>query len=127
MLSGIILPIISMTVGEYYDFPNLDFMISKFVMPTGTQWIWITVLGVAAMIGQIFLTKAFAYGKAGPISVAGYSNIIFSVVFGVFLGDALPTWLSFAGITLVISSGILISWKKKVKLVKSGKGKEKPF
>jgi drug/metabolite transporter (DMT)-like permease len=115
MLSGIILPIISMTVGEYYDFPNLDFMISKFVMPSGTQWFWIALLGVAAMIGQIFLTKAFAYGKAGPISVAGYSNIIFSVCFGILLGDAIPAWLSFAGIILVISSGILISWKRRLR------------
>lgn len=118
MLSGILLPIISMTIGEFYDFPNLDFMISKFVMPSGWQWLWIAVLGVAAMIGQIFLTKAFAFGKAGPISVAGYSNIIFSVFFGILLGDAIPTWLSFAGISLVIISGVLISWKKKVVAVK---------
>ncbi len=116
MLSGILLPIISMLIGEFYDFPNLDFMISKFVLPIGIQWVWIAVLGVAAMIGQIFLTKAFAYGKAGPISVAGYSNIIFSIFFGVFLGDALPTWLSFGGISLVIISGIIISWKNKPKV-----------
>lgn len=116
MLSGILLPIISMLIGEFYDFPNLDFMISTFVLPVGTQWIWIAVLGIAAMIGQIFLTKAFAYGKAGSISVAGYSNIIFSIFFGVFLGDALPTWLSFGGILLIIISGILISWKNKPKV-----------
>lgn len=113
MLSGILLPIISMTIGEFYTFPNLDFMISRFVIPSGMQWFWMGVLGVAAMIGQIYMTKAFAFGKAGPISVAGYSNIVFSVFFGVFLGDALPTVLSFGGISLVIVSGILISRKRK--------------
>jgi drug/metabolite transporter (DMT)-like permease len=111
MLSGIALPIISLWIGEYYSFPELDFMIDKFIMPQGVQWFWIGILGVAALIGQIFLTRAFTYGKAGPISAVGFSNIVFSIIFGVILGDPALGWLSIFGIILVISSGILISFK----------------
>ncbi|KPM48268.1 DMT family transporter [Jiulongibacter sediminis] len=115
MISGIVLPIISMGIGEFYQLPALDFLIAEYVTPHGTDWAWILVLGVAAMIGQIYLTKAFSYGKAGIISAVGFSNIIFSVIFGVFLGDPSPGTLAFIGIVFVIISGTLISWQAKKK------------
>lgn len=113
MLSGLILPLCSLTIGHFYPNPALDFILGSFVMPAGKQWFWILLLGISAMIGQIFLTKAFTYGKAGPISVAGYSNIIFSILFGILLGDPLPSTTSLLGICFVISSGFLIAKKEK--------------
>jgi drug/metabolite transporter (DMT)-like permease len=111
MLSGIILPIISMTAGSFSSFPQLDFLISSYVSPQRTDWLWIFILGVAALIGQVYLTKAFCFGKAGIISAVGFSNIVFSVFLGVILGDTQPGLLAFAGIVLVIVSGIFIGWK----------------
>lgn len=113
MLSGILLPIISLWIGNYYVIPELDFMIGTFVMPAGFQWFWIVVLGIAALIGQIFLTRAFTFGKAGPISAVGFSNIVFSVFFGILLGDPAIGFLSIIGIALVITSGILISYNSR--------------
>lgn len=113
MISGIILPIISMVIGQFYDLPSLDFLVAAYVHPHGTAWLWIIFLGIAAMIGQIYLTKAFSYGKAGAISAVGFSNIVFSVVFGVFLGDPSPSMIAFLGIIFVITSGIIISYQSK--------------
>lgn len=115
MVSGIILPMISMIIAHFYELPQLDFIIDKFIWPQGVQWLWIATLGIAAMIGQIFLTKAFSYGKAGPISAVGFSNIIFSIIFGISLGDPSPGLLGFIGIAFVISSGLLISYQSKRK------------
>lgn len=113
MLSGILLPIISMLVGQFYELPSLDFLVAAYVQPHGIDWFWIFVLGITAMIGQIYLTKAFTFGKAGTISAVGYSNIVFSVIYGVFLGDPEPTTLAFLGIAFVITSGIIISYQAK--------------
>lgn len=113
MLSGILLPIVSMFIGTYYDLPSFDFIVGSFIMPSGFQWVWIFTLGIAALIGQIFLTRAFTYGKAGPISAVGFSNIVFSVIFGILLGDPTPGYLSFLGIFLVICSGIIISYQSR--------------
>jgi drug/metabolite transporter (DMT)-like permease len=113
MISGIILPIISMGIGQYYDFPSIDFLVASYVSPHGFDWFWIVVLGIAAMIGQIYLTKAFSYGKAGTVSAVGFSNIVFSVIFGLFLGDPRPSTLAFLGIGFVIISGIIISYQSK--------------
>lgn len=115
MVSGIVLPIISMLIGHFYEFPHLDFIIGKFIWPQGEQWLWLILLGVAAMIGQIFLTKAFSYGKAGPISAVGFSNIVFSIIYGISLGDPSPGVLGFLGIAFVICSGLLISYQSKAK------------
>ncbi|MCR9062965.1 MAG: DMT family transporter [Cytophagales bacterium] len=115
MISGIVLPLISMLIGQFYDLPSLDFLVAKYVQPQNSDWLWVLVLGIAAVVGQIFLTKAFSYGKAGIISAVGFSNIVFSVIFGVFLGDPSPGTLAFVGIVLVITSGVIISWQAKKK------------
>lgn len=113
MISGIVLPIISMGIGQFYKFPSLDFLIATYEQPIGVDWIWILILGIAAMIGQIYLTKAFSYGKAGTISAVGFSNIVFSVIFGILLGDPQPSTLAYFGIFFVIVSGIIISYQSK--------------
>lgn len=112
MLSGILLPIFSLLVG-YIAKPTGAWQIvfPTFVFPVHREWLWIALLGFAALLGQIYLTKAFTHGKAGLISVAGYSNIVFSVFFGWLLGDAFPAWTSLVGIFLVILGGFLISQK----------------
>ncbi len=113
MLSGVILPLISLLIGNYFDVTNFDFIIGKFILPDGIEWVWILILAIAALIGQIYLTKAFTFGKTGEISAIGYSNIIFSVFFGVLLGDNFPTMLSFIGIFSIIVCGLIISFSKK--------------
>lgn len=110
MLSGIILPIISLGLGECMQVQSLDFLINT-VDPIKFSHIPVIVLlGVAALIGQIFLTKAFSYQKTGVIAAVGYSNIVFSILFGVILGDGLPDVYSFGGIGLIILCGVLISF-----------------
>jgi drug/metabolite transporter (DMT)-like permease len=112
MLSGILLPIFAIFIG-YTIQPTgtWNVLFPSFIAPVKSEWIWVALLGFAALIGQIYLTKAFTYGKAGLISVAGYSNIVFSVFFGWLLGDAFPAWTSLVGIFLVILGGFLISQK----------------
>lgn len=112
MLSGIILPIISMGLGEFFYSENWTFLIAKYSQPVGIDWLWIGILAISALLGQIFLTKAFTSGKSAEVAAIGYSNIIFSVFFGMLLGDALPPSLSFLGIILIIVSGILIAFNK---------------
>jgi drug/metabolite transporter (DMT)-like permease len=111
MVCGIVFPILSLFVGEYYENEAIDFIINKFTMPVGYQWSVLGALGIAAMIGQIYLTKAFSYQKTGVIAAIGYSNIVFSIIFGYILGDAFPSAMSLIGIVLIITCGVMVSWK----------------
>lgn len=113
MLSGIVLPLVSLLLGHFFEPGNFEFIIAKFDIPRSGDWFWILVLAISAFFGQIALTKAFTMGDSGEVSAIGYFNILFSVWFGVLLGDAIPGIPGFLGMALIILSGIIISYSKK--------------
>lgn len=119
MSAGVILPMISMWVGESYRFEGSQFLVGKFHMPSGTQWLWLSLLGLSALIGQIFMTKSFYHDRGGILGIVGYSNIVFSVFFGVLLGDPFPEFLSCLGILLIVLAGAIIATQKSRKSDKS--------
>lgn len=112
MFSGILLPLISMFSAPLVKASTYDFIFSSFVLPDSQHWIWIVALGITSLIGQVFLTKAYGEEKAGIVSCIGYSNIVFSLILGVLLGDSLPDISGILGIGLIITSGVLISLKR---------------
>ena len=84
-------------------------MFSKFVAPSGIEWVFILLMGVAGLYFQVFMTKAYAAGKkAGIIATVGYADVIFTIAIGTAMGDALPNAAAFFGIFLVIFSGIIV-------------------
>ncbi len=113
MLVGTIGPILLMILGEFITTNSLDFMIAKFIMPSGIMWFYIIGLGVTATLSQLFMTKAYMSAKGGIVGTISYSNIIFSIIIGMFLGDRFPDILVIFGIMLIILSGVLVASKKK--------------
>lgn len=113
MLSGIVLPVFSMVMGQFINPGHFDFIISSYDVPKLSHYPVILVLGLAALIGQIYLTKAFSYQKTGIIAAVGYSNIVFSVIFGTLLGDSFPDLVSIFGIFMIIVCGIMIGFRRK--------------
>lgn len=111
MTVGTILPLILMIISEFYTNPNLDFMLGTFVLPQSKDWIFIVLLGIFSTYAQIFMTKAYSFAKAGIIGTVSYSNIIFSIILGLFMGDAFPSFIIVLGIILIVFSGILVSKK----------------
>ncbi len=116
ILSGVgaalaILPLIFMIVSEFYTNPNLDFMLGTFVMPKPKDWIFIALLGVFSTYAQIYMTKSYSLAKAGIVGTISYSNIAFSIILGLFIGDAFPSFIVLLGIILIVISGIMVSKK----------------
>ena len=112
MAVGTIFPLILMLVSEFYLNPNLDFMLGKFVMPKSSDWFYIALLGLFSTYAQIYMTKAYSFAKAGIIGTVSYSNIVFSIILGLFMGDAFPSFVIVFGIILIVISGFLVSNKK---------------
>ena len=101
-----------MIIGSFYSNPNLDFMLGTFVMPQTNDWFYIILLGIFSTYAQIFMTKAYSFAKAGIIGTISYSNIVFSIILGLILGDSFPSILIIFGILLIVLSGLLVSLKK---------------
>jgi drug/metabolite transporter (DMT)-like permease len=112
MTIGTIGPLFLMILSIFYSNSSLDFMLGKFVMPKPNDWIYIILLGIFATLAQIYMTKAYSFAKAGIIGTISYSNIVFSIVLGLVLGDNFPSILIVFGILLIVLSGLLVSSKK---------------
>lgn len=109
---GTIGPIVLMIIAAFYKNETLDFILAPFVMPSSGDILIIIGLGLVATFAQVYLTKAYSIAKAGIIGTISYSNIIFSIILGMFLGDSFPNIWILLGISLIIISGILVSQKK---------------
>lgn len=112
MVSGVLIPLVLMLAAEYTTSELFAFALNPFVMPMGVDWLWIALMGIAAAYGQIYMTRAYFYAKAGIVSTVSYSVVLFATLFGVFLGDLLPTAMVIAGGIMIIMSGILLSRQK---------------
>jgi len=113
LLSGLLLPLITMLAGYAAHIPHDDFFFPVFRLPVGIEWFYLTGLGISALLGQYFVTRAYGNDKAGIVSAIGYSNIVFGVMIGIILGDAFPDFVAILGIIIVITSGVMISLTKK--------------
>jgi drug/metabolite transporter (DMT)-like permease len=112
MTIGTIGPLILMIISSFYSNSSLDFMLGSFIMPQPDDWIYIILLGIFATFAQIYMTKAYSFAKAGIIGTISYSNILFSIILGLILGDSFPSISIVLGILLIVLSGLLVSSKK---------------
>ena len=60
-------------------------------------------VGVAASVGQMFLTRAFALGDPARVSVVGLSQVVFSLVIDVTVGGRVVTTLTLLGTLLILA------------------------
>jgi len=111
---GVIVPILLFILTSYHVPQSLEFIITPFVMPSSYKvWGFLTIIGITATISQWLLTLAYSNSHAGIIGIASYSNIPFAIFFGTLLGDKTPDLFTFAGIALIVLSGIMITKKAK--------------
>lgn len=113
LLSGTIIPGLGLLVGSFYKNLTFDFLFAPFVLPTGVYWLYLSGVGISALLGQYFVTKAYSYAKAGIISTVGYSNIVFAALFGYFLGDEALEGTTVLGIAIIVICGVVATREKK--------------
>ncbi|AFV97747.1 hypothetical protein B649_07175 [Candidatus Sulfuricurvum sp. RIFRC-1] len=109
MLSGVLIPVFLMFTAQYITSEFFAFALTPFIEPSGYDWIWIALMGVTAAYGQIYMTRAYFYAKAGVISTVSYSVVLFATLFGVMLGDLFPTPMVIGGGVLIVLSGVILS------------------
>ena len=112
MLVGTIGPVFLFLISPYIHISELDFMLGKFVMPQGIVWFYVVAMGIFATISQVLMTKAYGETKAGIVGAVSYTNIFFSIIVGLFLGDALPSLMTSFGILLIVAAGIMVACDK---------------
>lgn len=110
MTTGVSLPILVTLTGKFFSLTQPYFLFAPFVMPNLIEWLWILLMGIMALIAQMYITKAFAIGNSGQVSAMGYSQIVISIFFGIIIGDPFPSFWVFLGMLLIVLSGILVAF-----------------
>jgi len=108
MSVGTIGPLVLLMLEPYLYVDELDFMFAKFTLPVGMDWFYILGLGLFATMAQIYMTKAYGVTKAGIVGAVSYSNIVFAIIIGLLMGDALPNMMTSLGIVAIFLAGILV-------------------
>ena len=106
---GVVVPIFSIWGGTVWDVEKYSYVLCKFVWPNVMEWVSIFFLGLTALVGQIYLTKAYGETKAGIVSTVGYAQILMSTIIGLMMGDRLFSFMDAMGTGLIILGGFLIT------------------
>jgi len=109
---GTVGPLLLFLISPYIHAPELDFMLGDFVMPHGIVWFYVIAMGLFATLSQVLMTKAYGETKAGIVGAVSYTNILFSIIVGLMLGDALPSLMSSLGIILIVFAGVMVARDK---------------
>ena len=78
--------------------------INHFILPQGKEWLLLLLLGFFGFFGQYYMTKAFQNGEASKVAPIKYSEVVFTLSFGVYWFGEYYTLTSLIGIALVILS-----------------------
>ena len=78
-------------------------------MPNLREGLIIIIMGILGAVYQIHLTKAYGIAKkASVVAGVSYLDVVFSLILGLFLGDAFPSAMVFIGIVGIICGGIIL-------------------
>ena len=86
-----------------------------FMMPTASQWLALTVVGVTMVIGQLLFLLAMKAVDASLVSPFIYSTLIFVGTLDYFILDVQPDAISLFGGALIIASGSYIALRENSK------------
>lgn len=68
-------------------------------------------VGLSGLFGQLAMTRAFGSGSTLLTAVLQYATIIFAAVLGIVLWQTIPDLIAWAGMALIIFSGLISAWR----------------
>ena len=86
-----------------------------FMMPTASQWLALTAVGVTMVIGQLLFLVAMKAVDASLVSPFIYSTLIFVGTLDYLILDVQPDAISLLGGALIIASGSYIALRENSK------------
>ena len=85
---------------------------SGWAMPTAHQWLFIVLIGLFGVFGQLLMTFSYRYAEVSTIAPLDYANLLLAAFYGyVFFGET-PQLSIWVGAPLVITSGLIILWRE---------------
>ena len=67
------------------------------------------MVGLATQVGQVFLTRGLAVGRAGRATSIGYLQICFAIVWQLLVFGNAPSPWTLAGASLIIAGTLAVT------------------
>ncbi|MDG1352308.1 MAG: DMT family transporter [Sulfitobacter sp.] len=94
---------------------SLQFLLRAWVWPAPEDWKVLIGMGVnGALIGYC-LSQAYRLADAATVAPFEYIGLPMAVLWGLFIFGDLPTWEIWAGIVLILSSGLFVFFRERTK------------
>jgi drug/metabolite transporter (DMT)-like permease len=96
-------------------FASAFLAIPAWVWPTPMQWTLLAAIGAISALAQVLMTEGYRRGEPTLLAPFEYSAILWTTLTGALLWAEFPDGWDFAGIAVLIGSGLYI-WRREVTL-----------
>lgn len=94
---------------------SVEFLLRAWVLPSGTDWWFIVGMGANAAIIGYCLSQAYRIADAATVAPFEYVGLPLAVFWGWLIFSQLPVWEVWAGIALILGSGLFVFLREQQK------------
>jgi drug/metabolite transporter (DMT)-like permease len=83
-------------------------------MPQGVAWLWLLGVGFWASVSHMCMTYALKFAPSATLAPLHYLEIVAAVALGYLVFGDFPNRLTWAGIAIIVASGLYIIHRERV-------------
>ncbi len=91
------------------------FGITAWVPPTAEAWWFMALLSLTGLVGHVLLILALEHAPASQLQPLNYLLLVWATLMGYFLFDNLPDAATLAGSAVIVSSGLYVMFRERMK------------
>ena len=84
------------------------------IWPDGWNWLWLFGVGFWAAVSHMSMTYALKYAPSATLAPLHYSEIVMAVILGYLIFDDFPNAMTWAGIAVIVASGLYIIHRERL-------------
>lgn len=96
------------------DGSPMDFLLREWIMPLGTDYKFLVLLGLASTLGGFLISQAYRLCEAGLAAPFEYLALPLSIFWGFVVFGEWPDAWAWAGIALILGAGLYMGWREAV-------------
>lgn len=97
------------------DHPSAAFLLRAWAPIETRDWPILIGIGICGLLGNVLIGQAFRLSEAAFAAPFEYVSMPMAVVWGALVFDTLPDTSTWAGIALILGSGLYLLWRESVK------------
>lgn len=101
--------------------PALEFLLRAWAPIDPADWPVLIMLGTTGVAGGFLIGQAYRLAEAAYAAPFDYLAMIMAIIWGVTVFDTWPDLLSWAGIALILGSGLFLLWRETVRARMAGR------